>query len=268
MAPEGYIEWAKLSRDARRITVTSLLDRTAHRPWPLPSGPWIMAQSWHDLLFAHWPVDAAMLRPHIPTKLDIDTFDGQAWLGIVPFSMTGVRLRWTPPLAWLSAFPELNVRTYVKAQGKPGVWFFSLDAANALAVAAARLTFHLPYFRARMKCREAGGWIEYQSYRSHWGAPGAEFQGRHRGAGEFFEAQPGTLAHFLTERYCLYSAASKELIYRGEIHHPPWLLQEAEAQITNNSMAEAAGLRLPAELPLLHFARRQDMVAWAPQRIP
>jgi uncharacterized protein len=110
-----------------------------------------MAQSWYDLLFAHWPVDAAMLRPHIPAKLEIDTFDGRAWLGIVPFSMTGVRLRWTPPLPWLSAFPELNVRTYVTAQRKPGVWFFSLDAASALAVAAARLSFHLPYFRARTK---------------------------------------------------------------------------------------------------------------------
>jgi uncharacterized protein YqjF (DUF2071 family) len=225
-----------------------------------------MAQSWHDLLFAHWAVDATMLRPHIPENLEIDTFDGKAWLGVVPFSMTGVRLRWTPPLPWLSVFPELNVRTYGMAQKKPGVWFFSLDAANALAVEAARLTFHLPYFRARMKCREAGGWIEYQSHRAHPGAPEAEFEGRYRGAGEFFQAHPGTLAHFLTERYCLYSA-SKERIYRGEIHHPPWLLQVAEANFMENSMAEAAGLRLPAELPLLHFARRQDMVGWAPQRI-
>jgi uncharacterized protein YqjF (DUF2071 family) len=226
-----------------------------------------MAQSWHDLLFAHWVVDAAVLRPHIPEKLEIDTFDGQAWLGIVPFSMTGVRLRWTPPLPWLSAFPELNVRTYVTAQGKPGVWFFSLDAANAFAVAAARLTFHLPYFRARMKCREVAGWIEYQSRRSHSGALDAEFEGRYRGVGEFFRAYPGTLAHFLTERYCLYSAASKGRIYRGEIHHPPWLLQVAEARFMQNSMAEAAGFAMPAERPLLHFARRQDMVAWAPHRI-
>jgi uncharacterized protein YqjF (DUF2071 family) len=225
-----------------------------------------MAQSWYDLLFAHWPVDAAMLRPHIPAKLEIDTFDGRAWLGIVPFSMTGVRLRWTPPLPWLSAFPELNVRTYVTAQRKPGVWFFSLDAASALAVAAARLSFHLPYFRARMKCREAG-WIEYQSHRSHKGAPQAEFQARYRGAGESFEPPRGTLAHFLTERYCLYSAVSPQRIYRGEIHHPPWRLQSGEALLTRNSMAEAASLRVPAELPLLHFAKRQDMVAWAPRRI-
>lgn len=247
--------------------MSSIFERTTHRPWPLPPGPWIMAQSWHDLLFAHWAVDAAELLPHIPAKLVIDTFKGQAWLGIVPFRMSGVRLRWTPPLPWLSAFPELNVRTYVTAEGKPGVWFFSLDAANPVAVAAARLSFHLPYFKARMKCNEVEGWIQYQSGRSHPGAPGAAFEARYRPAGEFFEAQRGTLEHFLTERYCLYSAASDGQIYRGEIHHPPWLLQPAEAQFTRNSMTAAAGLAAPAELPLLHFARRQHMVAWAPHRM-
>jgi uncharacterized protein len=247
--------------------MSSIFDRTTHRPWPLPPGPWIMAQSWHDLLFAHWAVDAAELLPHIPAKLEIDTFKGRAWLGIVPFRMSGVRLRWTPPLPWLSAFPELNVRTYVTAEGKPGVWFFSLDAANPVAVAAARMSFHLPYFNARMKCNEIEGWIQYQSQRSHPRAPGAAFEARYRPAGEFLEAQRGTLEHFLTERYCLYSAASDGQIYRGEIHHPPWLLQPAEAQFTRNSMTAAAGLAAPAELPLLHFARRQYMVAWAPHRM-
>jgi uncharacterized protein YqjF (DUF2071 family) len=225
-----------------------------------------MAQSWHDLLFAHWAVDPAVLLPHIPAGLEIDTFKGRAWLGIVPFRMSGVRLRWTPPLPWLSAFPELNVRTYVTAEGKPGVWFFSLDAANPVAVAAARLSFHLLYFNARMKCSEVDGWIEYESERSHPGAPGAVFEAQYRPAGEFFEAQQGTLEYFLTERYCLYSASDGR-IYRGEIHHPPWLLQPAEAQLTRNSMAAAAGLAVPADLPLLHFAKRQDMVAWAPHRI-
>jgi uncharacterized protein YqjF (DUF2071 family) len=225
-----------------------------------------MAQSWHNLLFAHWCVDPAMLRPHVPTKLDIDTFEGQAWLGIVPFSMSGVRLRGTPALPWLSAFPELNVRTYVTAQDKPGVWFFSLDAANALAVATARLTFHLPYFRARMTCGQADGWIQYRSERAHPAAPGAMFEARYRPIGDGFEAKGGTLVHFLTERYCLYAAAG-ERVYRGEIHHPPWFLQQAEAQVTLNLMAEAAGLGLLADLPLLHFAKRQDMVAWAPHRI-
>src|SRR5271154_2737716 len=108
------------------------LAQTAHRPWPLPAGPWVMAQSWHDLLFAHWPVEAAVLRPLLPPALQIDTFGQQAWLAVVPFRMTGVRLRGTPALPWLSAFPELNVRTYVTTDGKPGGWFFSLDAASAI----------------------------------------------------------------------------------------------------------------------------------------
>ncbi len=207
-----------------------------------------------------------MLRGHIPAELEIDTFEGQAWIGIVPFSMSGVRLRWTPPIPGLSAFPELNVRTYVTAQARPGVWFFSLDAASAFAVAAARASFHLPYFRARMESREIDGWTGYQSERRHSGAPSAVFSSQYRAVGAPWESRRGTLEHFLTERYCLYSANAKR-IYRGEIHHPPWLLQGAEAQLMQNSMAEAAGLALPAEPPLLHFSQRQDMVAWAPYRI-
>ena len=208
-----------------------------------------------------------MLRPHIPAELEIETFEGKAWLGVVPFRMSGVRLHWTPAVPWLSAFPELNVRTYVSAQGKSGVWFFSLDAANLVAVAAARLFFHLPYFRARMACRDVDGWIQYQSERTHSGASPAVFEARYRRAGEAFEPPRGTLAHFLTERYCLYSAGSGGRVYRGEIHHPPWLLQPAEAQFARNSMVEAAGLTIPGEPPLLHFALRQNMVAWAPRRI-
>ena len=208
-----------------------------------------------------------MLRPHIPPDLEIDTFDGRAWLGIVPFRMSGVRLRWTPALPGLSAFPELNVRTYVTAQGKQGVWFFSLDAANAIAVAAARWSFHLPYFTAQMKCEHKNGWINYRSERTHRGAAAAILEGRYRPHGDFFAAHPGSLEHFLTERYCLYSAASRDRVYRGEIHHPPWRLQSAETEFACNSMAEANGLTLPMQKALLHFARRQDMVAWAPQRI-
>jgi uncharacterized protein len=190
----------------------------------MPPALWIMAQSWHDLLFAHWPVDAEMLRPHIPQQLEIDTFEGRAWLGIVPFSMTGVRLRGTPALPGLSAFAELNVRTYVTAQDKPGVWFFSLDAANSLAVFAARLIFHLPYFRARMKCREADGWIEYQSERSHAGAPPAGFAARYRPTGDFFDAQDGTLAYFI-DRALL-------LVFRG--------IGSADLSRRNSSSAVAA----------------------------
>jgi uncharacterized protein len=242
-----------------------------HRPWPLPGGPWIMAQSWHDLLFAHWPIDPApmraLMRPYIPAALQIDTFDGQAWIAVVPFRMSGVRLRATPALPWLSAFPELNVRTYVVADRKPGVWFFSLDARNPAAVAIARAWFHLPYFRARMKCEDRDGRIHYSSERTHHGASPGALRVSYRPAAEIFEAKPGTLEHFLTERYCLYSTNPRGRLYRGEIHHQPWQLQIAEAQFQQNSMTEAAGIALPSHNPLLHFARRQDVVVWHPHRI-
>jgi uncharacterized protein YqjF (DUF2071 family) len=226
-----------------------------------------MAQSWHDLLFAHWPVDSTALRPLIPPQLQIGTFEGQSWLAVVPFRMTGVRLRGTPALPWLSKFPELNVRTYVTLGGKPGVWFFSLDAGNPVAVAIARAWFHLPYFRARMTSAERQGWIHYQSERTHRGAPGGSLMGRYRPVGKVFSPRPETLEHFFTERYCLYTADAHGRIIRGEIHHPPWPLQVAEAEFTGNTMAQAAGVTLPAGKPLLHFSRRQDVVVWRPERL-
>jgi uncharacterized protein len=243
------------------------LEQVAHRPWPLPAGPWIMAQIWHDLLFAHWPVPEALLRPHIPARLAIDTFDGQAWLGVVPFRMFGVRLRGTPAVPWLSAFPELNVRTYVVANGMPGVWFFSLDAGNRIAVALARAWFHLPYFRARMSCEERSGWIEYKCARSHRGAACGVFNGRYRAIGQIFSAEPRSLEHFLTERYRLYTTDGAGQVISGEIHHAPWPLQVAEAELVSNTMPEADGIYLTPAKPLLHFSKRQDVVVWQPQRL-
>ena len=247
--------------------MSSVLQEAAHRPWRLPAGTWVMAQSWHDLLFAHWPVNAATMRPLLPSQLQIDTFEGQAWLAVVPFRMTGVRLHGTPAAPWLSAFPELNVRTYVTFVGKPGVWFFSLDAGNSLAVAIARAWFHLPYFRARMSCSEREGWIHYRSERTHRGAPAGLLEGRYRPIGEVLRPQRGTLEHFLTERYCLYTTNGRGRIIRAEIHHPPWPLQVAEAELTGNTMAEASGIVLPARKALFHFAKRQDVVVWRPERI-
>src|SRR4029077_11075339 len=205
--------------------------------------------------------------PLIPPQLQVDTFEGQAWVAVVPFHMTGVRLRGMPAMPWLSAFPELNVRAYVTLGGKPGVWFFSLDAGNSLAVAIARAWFHLPYFRARMSCVETDGWIHYQSERTHRGAPSGLLIGRYRPVGEGFSARRGTLEYFLTERYCLYAADRRGRIIRGEIHHPPWLLQEAEAEFMRNTITEAAEVKLPARGPLLHFAKRQDVVVWQPKRL-
>jgi uncharacterized protein YqjF (DUF2071 family) len=223
-----------------------------------------MAQSWHDLLFAHWPVDAAAIQPLLPSQLQIDTFEGQAWLAVVPFRMTGVRLRATLAVPRLSAFPELNVRTYVTFGGKPGVWFFSLDAGNSVAVAIARAWFHLPYFRARMSCAQREGWIHYQSERTHHGAPAAALEGRYRPVSQVLCPQRGTLEYFWTERYCLYTIDGRGRVICGEIHHSQWPLQRAEAELACNSMTASLGIAL-ASRPLLHFARRQDVLVWRPK---
>jgi uncharacterized protein len=241
--------------------------QTQHRPWPLPRGPWVMAQTWHDLLFAHWPVPIAALRPQIPAALEIDTFAGAAWLAVVPFRMSGVRVRGTPSLPWLSSFPELNVRTYVKRDGKPGVWFFSLDAANAIAVEIARRWFHLPYFRATMQIHKRGDRFDYSSLRSHRGAPPAELSVKYRAIAPPQFPAPGTLEHFLTERYGLYTTNGSGRLIRAEIHHAPWPLQRAEAEFAENTMARAAGINLSGTPPLLHFAARQDVLVWSPKKI-
>ena len=237
-----------------------------HRPWPLPSGPWSMTQSWHDLLFAHWPIPVAVMRALVPSALELDTFDGTAWVGVVPFRMSNVRPRLMPALPWLSAFPELNVRTYVKsrnpAQPKPGVYFFSLEAANPVAVALARGLFKLPYFNADMRLNDDGHTIRYQSRRIHRGAPAAEFIGKYAPTSPVFRAQPGSLEQWLTERYSLYTVNKRGRAYIGEIHHQPWPLQWAEAEIQTNTMATASQIPLPDIPPLLHFARRLDVVVW------
>jgi uncharacterized protein YqjF (DUF2071 family) len=241
-----------------------ILNDVAHRPWPMPSGPWIMTQSWHDLLFAHWRVDARILRERVPAALPLDLFNGEAWLGIVPFRMTNVAPRGVPAVPFVSAFPELNVRTYVSVEGKPGVYFFSLDAGNALAVAAARTLFGLPYYSADMQVAEVGGRVHYRSDRT---GGVAAFEASYRPVGAPQPPLRGTLEHFLTERYCLYTATPDGRVTRVEIHHPAWPLQAAEAEIHVNTMADAAGLALPPTPPLLHFARRQDMVAWPMERV-
>ncbi|MBI1852513.1 MAG: DUF2071 domain-containing protein [Planctomycetes bacterium] len=242
-----------------------------HRPWPLPREPWVMAQRWHDLLFAHWPVSVEPIRRLVPAAIDVDTWEGDAWLGVVPFHMSAIRRRGLPPIPGLARFPELNVRTYVRVGDRPGVWFFSLDARNRIAVEVARRWYHLPYFHARMRVEHAGsvedGWIAYESRRvDRRGAP-AELRARYRPSGDVVRAAPGSLAAWLTERYCLYAVDRKGALCRGEIHHARWPLQPAEAEIDAGSMAFAAGLTLPARPPLLHFARQLDVVVWPLRRV-
>ncbi|OUC07884.1 hypothetical protein RY27_12265 [Litorilinea aerophila] len=251
--------------------IQTLLRTVSHRPWPLPASPWVMRQTWHDLLFAHWPLPAATVQALVPPPLTVETFVGMAWVGVVPFRMSGVVPRGIPALPWLSAFPELNVRTYVTLAGeeapRPGVYFFSLDAANPVAVAVARWLFRLPYFRARMRLEETEGIIHYHSHRTHRGAPNAEFVATYQATDGIYHSRPDTLEHWLTERYCLYTVDGQGRAYRGEIHHLPWPLQPAAADIQVNTMAAAAGLSLPAQPPLCHFARRLDVLVWPLTRI-
>ena len=222
-----------------------------------------MTQTWHNLLFAHWPVDANALRPLIPAGFEIDRFDGQAWIGVIPFHMTNVAPRGVPALPWVSEFPELNVRTYVRVNGRGGIYFFSLDASNSVAVGIARTLVHLPYFSAAMQVTETeDGWIRYKSRRTTPGANPAELKVTYRPIGETSPPVFGTLEHFLTERYCLFTVDGSFRVHSLDIHHPRWPLQAAEAKFEVNTMAEAAGMRLPSTAPLLHFAKRQDMVAW------
>jgi uncharacterized protein YqjF (DUF2071 family) len=242
----------------------SIVESTAHRPWPMPSTPWLMTQSWHDLLFAHWPVDASQIRRVVPNDFDLDLFEGQAWLGVVPFYMTNVGVRAVPPVPWLSAFPELNVRTYVRAGDRPGVYFFSLDAGRWLAVAAARALFNLPYHAAAMRVGRRHTAVHYQSARR---TGHAAFEALYEPAGGSLAASQGSLEYFLTERYCLYHHDHRGRPYRLEIHHRPWHLQRARATITKNTMADASQLTVSNSPPLVHFARRQDVVAWAPTRL-
>lgn len=221
-----------------------------------------MRQTWHDLLFAHWPLPSEVLRPLVPAALKLDIFAGRCWIGVVPFHMSGIRSRGLPPLPGLSRFPELNVRSYVAYGGKRGVYFFSLDAANLPAVWAARAFYHLPYFYAAMTSQGHTGSIHYSSrrYRNL-----AEFRGHYRPTTAERPRDKGSIEYWLTERYCLYTIHHGQ-VYRGEIHHPPWQLQDAEADLETNTMAAAAGITLPPAKPLLHFARRQDVLIWPLRR--
>jgi uncharacterized protein len=244
----------------------SSIEKVDHRPYPAPETPWIMTQTWHDLLFLHWPVDQAQLQSLLPAGLELDTFDNQAYVSITPFHMSNLAPRGIPAIPGMSSMPEINVRTYVKGKGYPGIFFFSLDAANSFAVGAARTMFFLPYFSAQMSVHETDGWIHYQTRRTSPTVPAAEFRGRYRSAGSAQQPARGSLEYFLVERYCLFSFDDAFHMYRVDIQHGPWELYLAQAEVEVNTMAEAAGIRLPAVSPLAHFARRQDTVVWPLKR--
>jgi len=253
------------------------LEETSHRPWPLPPGRWAMTQSWNDLLFAHWPLRIAEIEALLPEGLEADVFQGSAWIGVVPFWMDKIQLRGLPAIPGARQFPELNLRTYVRdtRTGTPGVYFFSLEAGNLLAVMVARGFFHLPYYWAQMSIKPVkfgtGGEREFSFFsRRLLTARPVQFAARYRGLGpshKLAQSRPGTIEYFLTERYCLFSRDSLGRLMRANIHHVPWPLEEAEAEITQNDLAAHIGLELPETQPLLHYSRRLAVYVWAAELV-
>lgn len=228
--------------------------------------PWVMTQRWSDLLFLHYEVPVGKLRALVPDALTVDTYEQRGWVSITPFWLSQLRPPGIPSLPWVSHFGEVNVRTYVTYQGKPGVYFFSLDASHLSAVWGARIFYRLPYWHAAMTIKGRGSaTVQYRSKRSHGPKP-AELRIEYGPAGAEFHAVPGSLEHFLCERYCLYSATRKRL-YRADIHHLPWILQAATADVELNTMAQTAALELPASPDVMHFSRTLKVLVWAPERL-
>jgi uncharacterized protein YqjF (DUF2071 family) len=219
-----------------------------------------MGQSWLDLLFAHWRIDPEALREVVPPQLPLDIHEGCAWIGITPFLVRGLRLRGTLPVPVLSTFAEINVRTYVTVGDRPGIHFLSLDAASRPAVFAARRAYRLPYFHSEIDLHEGDDGPEFRARRTSTDGPPAEFAARYQPIGGPVGGE-GSLERWLTERYCLYTLDEEQRVLRAEIHHPPWPLRPAAADISANTMAAPFGIGLGEE-PLLHFSARQDVVFW------
>ena len=240
-----------------------LLDDVAHRPLPLPPGPWLISQSWRDVLFAHWAVKPGIVRDLLPAGLEADVLEGAAWVSIVALQVTDMRVRNLPALPGAGRFAQVNVRTYVRAGGDPGVYFFSADVGSRIAAKAAGAAYRLPFKAAALKATaRADGWIDFRGHRHD--DKSAEISMRYRGAGPVLPAGPGSVDHWLTERYVMYAAGKDGGLYRGEIHHRPWLLQEGTAEIEVESMSRSAGFGLEPVPSLLHFAAAQDVVIWPP----
>jgi uncharacterized protein YqjF (DUF2071 family) len=264
--PSNFTSVTEDEQRTRWIGADSILFATQHRPWPPPMTPWVMTQRWNDLLFLHYDVAPERLRELVPSSLTLDTYQQRAWLSITPFWIDHLRPPGIPSLPWVSQFSELNVRTYVSCQGKPGVYFFSLDVSHLSAVWGARIFYRLPYWHAAMKVKGRGqAIIRYHSKRSHGPKP-AELKMSYGPEGRGVHASPGSLEHFLCERYCLYAATPRRL-YRAEIHHLPWTLQAATAEMDVNSMTQTLGIELPQKPDLMLFSRSLKVLVWAPERL-
>ena len=221
--------------------------QVTHRPWPLPKRPWVIQQSWKNLLFVHWQIDPQWIRDRIPSALEVDLFDGKAWIGIVPFDMNAIKRRGLPSPSWIRDFPEINVRTYVRYKDKPGVWFFSLDVPKLLAVCLARALYHLPYHMAALHIEQKENCYTCIHRRNH-----------HRFYAEYeptetFETERNSFEWWATERYCLYSQSGSGGLYCTEIHHPRWGLEKCNLSIKENTLLD--GMEAKAFSPKILFSK-------------
>ena len=244
-----------------------LSDRLALRE--RPTGTPLLRQQWSELLFLHWPVPAELLQAHLPPRLRPDTHEGQAWIGIVPFQMSKVRTRFTPPVSGTDQFLELNVRTYVHLDGVPGVWFFSLDATSALAVWVARTFFRLPYLRADMRFEQPGPDLrQFSATRTHGGVAPASFQATWKLGAPLPAVEPGSLPFFLTERYCLYASNKAQTkLFRGRVAHAPWPLRTAQVLHLESTLLESHGLPTPEGKPVAYAGGTVQVELWPMQQV-
>ena len=238
-----------------------------------PDEPVVMLQTWRHLGFFHWEVPVRELQALLPQRLTVDTFEGKAYVGLVPFTLTGVRPVLVPPLPWLSSFHEINLRTYVHQQGKePGVWFFSLDATSPLAVAAARATYKLPYYDATIDFsaeETVSPLVRLDATRTDARGPQpatAHLEYRPF-EGPTITASPGSLEHFLVERYVLYAEDEHRQLHRARVHHQPYPLQRAEVGRLEETLVWAAGIRRPDEVAYRHYAREVDVKVYPLQKV-
>ncbi|MBW8348799.1 DUF2071 domain-containing protein [Bacillus sp. IITD106] len=237
-----------------------VLQKTEHRPYPLPSKYWIMRQKWRDVLFMHLPIKPEKLQPYIPSAIEIDTFDGYAWLGVVVFKIDGIYPRGFPPVSIRPAFPEINLRTYVRCNDKPGIYFLSLDVDDWTSYTLAKRWLHVPYHPAKISIQKKKQSYQFESIRNRNNQ--IICKGSYTPLSGIYYPENMTLDHWLTERYCFFSNDIKSNIYCLDIHHTPWPLQKAVSDIYTNKLFSPFHFDLTDGTPIFHYSKGVDALVW------